>query len=96
MHFNDNIKYIKYHLASVLKKRSYIMSDNHFAIHREILSHNLKTLREYLGKNQKTFSIEASISTPTLSSYENGATLPSLWNFYFILKQLIIFPLMSL
>lgn len=40
------------------------MSDNHFAIHREILSHNLKTLREYLGKNQKTFSIEAGISTP--------------------------------
>lgn len=44
----------------------------------EIISHNLKTLREYLGKNQKSFSAEVGISTPTLSSYENGATLPSL------------------
>ena len=54
------------------------MPDNQFAMHREILSHNLKTLREYLGKNQKIFSLEAGVSTPTLSSYENGATLPSL------------------
>lgn len=54
------------------------MSNQQFLTPNEIISHNLKTLREYLGKNQKTFSIEVGISTPTLSSYENGATFPSL------------------
>lgn len=53
---------------------------------QEIISHNLKTLREYLGISQKNFSVEAKISTPTLSSYENGATFPSL-DFLLYLKN---------
>lgn len=54
------------------------MSNSQTLTPQEILSHNLKTLRKYLGKSQRTFSHETDISTPTLSSYENGATLPSL------------------
>lgn len=54
------------------------MPDNQLITSQEIIARNLKTLREYLGKNQKVFSAEAKISTPTLSSYENGSTPPSL------------------
>ena len=62
------------------------MSNQQILTPYEIISHNLKTLREYLGKNQKLFSLEAGISTPTLSSYENGATFPSL-DFLLYLKS---------
>lgn len=45
---------------------------------KEIIGKNIKTLRTVYKKSQKEFSKSAGISTPTLSSYENGATLPSL------------------
>lgn len=43
-----------------------------------IIGKNIKNLREILKKTQKDFAKELHISTPTLSSYENGFTLPSL------------------
>lgn len=43
-----------------------------------IIGKNIKTLRTILKKSQKDFATDAHISTPTLSSYENGSTLPSL------------------
>lgn len=45
---------------------------------KKIIGKNIKTLRTVYKKNQKEFSASAGISTPTLSSYENGTTLPSL------------------
>lgn len=51
-----------------------------------IIGQNIKTLRDVLKKNQKDFAKETNISTPTLSSYENNSTLPSL-DFLLYLKD---------
>ena len=50
------------------------------------IGQNIKTLRDVLNKSQKDFAKETNISTPTLSSYENNATLPSL-DFLLYLKN---------
>ena len=51
-----------------------------------IIGQNIKTLRDVLKKSQKDFAKETNISTPTLSSYENNTTLPSL-DFLLYLKN---------
>lgn len=50
------------------------------------IGQNIKTLRDVLKKSQKDFAKETNVSTPTLSSYENNSTLPSL-DFLLYLKK---------
>lgn len=52
----------------------------------KVIGTNIKILRDTLKKSQKEFAKETKISTPTLSSYENNASYPSL-EFLLYLKE---------
>lgn len=56
------------------------------SINSNTIGQNIKTLRDVLKKSQKDFAKETKVSTPTLSSYENNTTLPSL-DFLLYLKN---------
>ena len=72
------------------------MPDNQLITSQEIIARNLKTLREYLGKDRiVSVAVGASrrcIADTQMDKVAEMDPLQHLWNFYFITKQPIISP----